>query len=133
MKTLIFILLFTQTLFAQTFNTAKPGDGTLPVLRSIRVRFVDSSLFKLPQQRNIVINKKLIPGNTIKKIAHFGDLVQHFTITTNHNQMSNVDVKSQLKDVLVSSKMITAGNLEALNEIFSNQGKIIQELELNLK
>lgn len=133
MKTLIFILLFTQTLFAQTFNTAKPGDGTLPVLRSIRVRFVDSSLFKLPQQRNIVINKKLIPGRTIKKNAHFGDLVQHFTITTNHNQMTKVDVKSQLKDVLVSSKMIAAGKLEGLNEIFSNQGKIIQELELNLK
>jgi hypothetical protein len=134
MKTLILLtLLFTQTIFAQSFNTAKPGDGTLPVLRSIRVRFVDGDLFKLPQQRNIVINQKLVPGNAIKKSAHFGDLVQHFTISTNHNQMTKVDVRSQLENVLVGSKMITAGELEALNEIFSKQGKIVQEIELNLK
>lgn len=134
MKTLILLtLLFTQTIFAQTFNTAKPGDGTLPVLRSLRVRFVDGELFKLPEQRNIVINKQLSPGSVIKKQALFGDLVQNFTITTGLNQMTKVDVKSHMQNVLVGSKMITAGELEALNEIFSNQGKIVQEIELNLK
>jgi hypothetical protein len=135
-KKLVLLLLTLSSLsFAQTFHTAGAGDGTLPVLRSVRVRFLDGPLFNLPTSRTLVINKKLVPGTTIVKEAFFiaARIMQRFSISTDSNFLTTVKIKTKSENVVLKNTIVNAGQLEALNQIDSNAGTIVQKIELNLK
>lgn len=126
----LFFIVFLDNSYAQN-----PGDGTLPVLRSIKLRFIDGDLVKLPVSINLAVHEVLIINRPIIKYVEISSVGFKQTLNIIKKTSGIIELKSDdfLHNKSINSEMFALNEFEFVNEIDVNQNRIIQEIRLDIK
>jgi hypothetical protein len=131
---LIFCLIVFIT---STLSFAGPGgDGTLPVIRSVEVSFIDGNIPRLPSTMNIDVNvllqknEHIIKKLKVKKL----DLDQQIKLSNVEGELK-VDVKSMSSTNAVAFKSVlqAVNSHELFNELLMGGNTLTQSIKVNFK
>jgi hypothetical protein len=132
MKKLLFLLLVLNI-----SNCLASGDGTLPVIRDVKIDFLDSGPglnIGLPSCVVLTINKKLKNEASVSKSVQLKKANLEQTINlTNKNGDIQIKLESQLlnsRRSLISIRR-DLSNSEFMNELNLNNETIIQHIQVN--
>jgi hypothetical protein len=121
-------------LVGSSFVIAGPGDGTLPVIRSVQVKFIDGNFNSLPGCVNISVNRSLALGERFTKVLSFRkiDLKQQIVL---ENKAGSLNLKVVSKSILSLNKLSglkkKVSRNEHLNELKLNTGQVTQIIQIN--
>lgn len=131
------LILLTFILLSSVVFAGPGGDGTLPVIRSVEVSFVDGNLPRLPDTINLELNVLLKKNEeVIKKIDLKQLALKQNLKLKNINGELKIEVASKAQttqDIIKSLLQQVESNIHFNELLLPDQSKLTQSIKVNFK